>query len=99
MPDPALEKSLAELRAVVKRLNEESDTLNARITEFESMLVELGPGVTAWAPKPLRVDDDGSGSQVGFLKFTDQWGLWLLRGKYTKSGDKWNLADGPRKGS
>ena len=38
MPDPALAISLAGLEAVLKRLNKESDTLNARISDFEAAL-------------------------------------------------------------
>jgi len=95
MPDPALAISLAGLEAVLKRLNKESDTLNARISDFEAALVALNPGITAWCAEPIRLNEaDVTGSQLGFTKHQDQWGLWVVRGRFGKGGGKWRLQTG-----
>lgn len=98
MSDPALKKSLNELAAVLKRVNEESDTLNTTISAFEQSLVDLGPGITVWAATPIRVQEQGeyyaTGSQVGFAKGPG-WGLLVRRGRFERAGTGWQPADEP----
>lgn len=98
MIDPALEKSLAQLAGVLKRLNEESDTLNTTISDFEQMLVGLNPGIAAWAPNPIRLqpetDSRGEGSLLVFAKHGDEWRLWARRSTMVKSGEGWRSLPG-----
>jgi hypothetical protein len=95
MSDPAFAKSLDELAAILKRLNEESDKLSARISQFEATLLALNPGVSASVGKPFRLNEvDGAGAQLAFLKWEEKWGLWVVRAKYQKVGDGWRLSPG-----
>ncbi len=98
--NPALNASLAELAAIVKRLNEETDKLNSVINDFEKSLVEMNPGFGLWYLNPIRTTTSATpiarGTQFGFLKWEDEWRLWIRRGSFTKSGDEWvpsGLAD------
>jgi hypothetical protein len=92
MSDPALEHAISNLSAVVTRLNEASDTLNARIAGFEKTLIELNPGLEAWCPNPIRLlrveanQRQAHGSQLGFAK-NDVWGLWVRRGFFFQAAD------------
>jgi hypothetical protein len=88
MPDPSLTKPLARLTEVVARLHEASDSLNAMISELEAILVKLDPGLTVWCDKPVRLVGT-FGSQVGFTRVKDRWGLWIRRGEFVKDNDAW----------
>lgn len=101
--DPALQQSIVQLVKVLTRLNEESDTLNKRISDFEQTLIGLNPGIAVWCPNPLRLiqaresPNHAAASQVGYAKFDDQWGLWIRRGVFTRTADNapWAAAHFP----
>jgi len=83
MPDAALQQALSDLAAVTTRLNEESNTLNVTIAEFEKTLTALNPGIAVWCPNPIRLQThtplNAFGSLLGFDKIGDDWGLWIHR--------------------
>lgn len=96
MSDPALEQSIAQLAAVMAHLDKESESLNARISDFEKTLTGLNPGIAVWCPNPIRFvqaprnphqPQHGYGSQVGFAKVDDEWRLWVRRGMFTREAD------------
>ena len=93
MSNPALAASLADLDSAVKRLHEETDTLNVLIQEIEGSLVAMNPGIALWLPKPILVygvnGPSGFGTQLGFVKPKDQWCLSLRRGAFLKSDKDW----------
>jgi len=102
MLDPALKKSLDQLAAVMKKVNEESEELNATISALEESLVELNPGITTWSANPLRVDEHSEAfarcSQLGFTKVSTggNWGLWVRRGMCTRAGEGWEPIEDPQ---
>lgn len=88
MRDPALLQSMAQLSALLKRLHAASETLNSKIAEFEKLLVEMEPGITAWCPDLLRQPAGvlgGAASQLGFTKGEKEWGLFVRRGTFRRS--------------
>src|SRR2546421_13104859 len=101
MPTPSLDKSLAELAGVVKRLNDETENLNATISNFEETLLELSPGIVVWCEDPIRRTPSTSNpglaviSHLGFTKHDDTWGLWIRRGAFVSDGQVWKPGPTP----
>jgi hypothetical protein len=61
--------------------------------------VELNPGIPVLLEHPFRfIPSDQTGSRLGFLKLSDQWGLCVWRGKFAKSGDSWRPIIGAQVG-
>jgi hypothetical protein len=96
--NPALDASLAELAAVLKRLSDESSVLNETITDFEKTLVEMGPGFAVWTRTPFRVVPYATpggifGSTLGFGKHGDHWRLLVRRARYKKNGENHEFSE------
>src|SRR5262245_58290023 len=89
---PTLQNPLNELAQVVARINEQSETLNGTIGEFERQLLDVNPGTAFWLNpnSPLLLEHPNSpttsaGTCLGFLKHKDKWGLWLLRARFSRT--------------
>jgi hypothetical protein len=90
---PPLKDSLRELQTVVSRLNQATDTLNQTISDFETVLVTIAPGIPVWSLPPLRVPQSGhsygQGSQLGFTRWRDDWRLVVRRGQFIQRTGEW----------
>src|SRR5260221_7018123 len=97
MSDPALAEPLAQLASVLKELQAASDTLNQQIMDFEKELVALKPGISVWTHTLLvrPIENIGSpvvgGSQFGFTRVGENWGLCVRRGSYKPDAGRWHL--------
>lgn len=62
-----------QLRRAVTELNQETDTLNEEIRDFEDSLANIGAGCEAWLPRACN------GYDLGYAKLGGKWCVAIRR--------------------
>ena len=88
----SLQETMAEIAAVAKELNAETDRLNEVIRDFEDELNKTNAGVPAWMPGPFHTTEKGLDLYLGYYKHADKGWCVCVRGGH----DPYPLLNGRR---